>query len=122
MLDRGEPLRIVGLARDLVRLSSHSDNDIQIAYTGLRPGEKLFEEIRLEGESVHPTAHPQIVVTEAPQPDSTKISHWLHRALTGNTYDDGEVRRLIRDLVCEYQVVAAPELPAATLNAKAALA
>jgi FlaA1/EpsC-like NDP-sugar epimerase len=123
MLDMGEPLKIADLARDLVRLSSHSENDIQIVYTGLRPGEKLFEEIRLEGESIHPTVHPQIVITEAPQPDPAKISHWLHRASTSTTCDAGEVRRLIRELVCEYQMsVAEPELPATSLNAKAALA
>ncbi len=124
MLDMGEPLKIVDLAHDLVRLSSHSESDIQIVYTGLRQGEKLFEEIRLEGESIHPTVHPQIVITEAPQPDPTKINHWLHRASTSTTTCDAdEVRRLIRDLVCEYQMsVAEPVQPAATLNAKTALA
>lgn len=122
MLDMGEPLKIVDLARDLVRLSSHSENDIQIVYTGLRPGEKLFEEIRLEGESIHPTVHPQIVITEAPQPDPTKISHWLHRAST-STGDAAQVRRLISDLVCEYQMsVEDPAQHSATMNAKTALA
>jgi FlaA1/EpsC-like NDP-sugar epimerase len=122
MLDMGEPLKIVDLARDLVRLSSHSENDIQIVYTGLRPGEKLFEEIRLEGESIHPTVHPQIVITEAPQPDPTRISHWLHRA-SSSTGDAAEVRRLISDLVCEFQMSVEEPVPhSATMNAKAALA
>jgi FlaA1/EpsC-like NDP-sugar epimerase len=122
MLDMGEPLKIVDLARDLVRLSSHSESDIQIVYTGLRPGEKLFEEIRLEGESIYPTVHPQIVITEAPQPDPTRISHWLHRAST-STGDPAEVRRLINDLVCEFQMsVEEPVQHSATMNAKAVLA
>lgn len=123
MLDMGEPLKIADLARDLIRLSSQSENDIQIIYTGLRPGEKLFEEIRLEGESIHPTVHPQIVITEAPQPDPAKVSHWLHRGLTGTTCEAGEVRRHIHELVYEYQMsVTEPELPATSLSAKTALA
>lgn len=123
MLDMGEPVKIVDLARDLLRLSNHTEDEIPIAFTGLRAGEKLFEEIRLEGESIHPTVHPQIVITEAPQPDPSKISRWLHRASASTTCDADEVRMLIRDLVCEYQMsVAEPVQPAATLDAKAVLA
>jgi FlaA1/EpsC-like NDP-sugar epimerase len=118
MLHMGEPLKITDLARHLIRLSNHSEDEIQIIYTGLRPGEKLFEEIRLEGESIHPTVHPQIVITEAPQPDEAKISRWLNRARTITTADDGEVRALIRDLVSEYQVTAVePPQLAASLTA-----
>src|SRR5262249_57826702 len=61
MLDMGEPIKIADLARDLIRLSNHTEDEIQIVFTGLRRGEKLFEEIRLEGESIEPTVHPQIV-------------------------------------------------------------
>ncbi|MGH9421488.1 MAG: polysaccharide biosynthesis protein, partial [Thermoanaerobaculia bacterium] len=122
MLDMGEPLKIVDLARDLIRLSNHNEGDIPIVYSGLRPGEKLFEEIRLEGESIHPTVHPQIVITEAPQPDPAKIRHWLHRASAGAS-DAEDVRRLIRDLVCEYQIsVAEPAQTGTTLSTTAALA
>jgi FlaA1/EpsC-like NDP-sugar epimerase len=101
MLDMGEPVKIVDLAKDLVRLSS-TDADIPVVFTGLRPGEKLFEEIRLEGEMIHPTMHPQIVVTEAPQPDSAKVRRWVARAAAEGD-EPAETRRLIRDLVSEYQ-------------------
>jgi FlaA1/EpsC-like NDP-sugar epimerase len=122
MLDMGEPLKIVDLARDLVRLSSQSENDIQIVYTGLRPGEKLFEEIRLEGESIHPTVHPQIVITEAPQPDPARVRYWLMRASAMQTNDSCDTRQLIRELVAEYQTATPePVLAASPLHTKPAL-
>lgn len=122
MLDMGEPVKIGDLARHLIRLSNHSEDDIQIVFTGLRPGEKLFEEIRLEGESVHPTVHPQIVITEAPQPDPARVRHWLMRASAVQTNEHDEARQLIRDLVAEYLTSASqPPAPSAPLHARPAL-
>jgi FlaA1/EpsC-like NDP-sugar epimerase len=80
MLDMGEPIKIADLARDLIRLSNHTEDQIPIVFTGLRQGEKLFEEVRLSGEFNHPTLHPQIVITEAPQPDTATVAKWLSSA------------------------------------------
>jgi FlaA1/EpsC-like NDP-sugar epimerase len=80
MLDMGEPVRIADLARDLIRLSNHTVEEIPIVFTGARTGEKLFEEIRLEGEEIHPTVHPQIVVTETVQPNSDEVRLWTRGA------------------------------------------
>ncbi len=60
VLDMGEPLRIVDLARLLIRLSGRSEAEVPIVYTGLRPGEKLFEEWLASGETTEPTAHPRL--------------------------------------------------------------
>jgi len=63
VLDMGEPLRILDLARDLISLSGHTpDKDIKIVFTGLRPGEKLFEELTFEGEDLLSTSHPKLKV------------------------------------------------------------
>ena len=100
MLDMGEPVKIVDLAHDLIRLSNHSEADIPIVFIGLRPGEKMFEEIRLEGESIRPTVHPQIVITEAPQPDSAKVGAWMREARAAASGD--EVQRLLLQLIPEF--------------------
>ncbi|MGZ5444406.1 MAG: polysaccharide biosynthesis protein [Thermoanaerobaculia bacterium] len=97
MLDMGEPIRIADLARDLIRLSNHTEEEIPVVFTGLRPGEKLFEEIRLEGESIAPTVHPQIVVTRPPQPGERTVGAWIAQARYIRTAEEavGALRRLI---------------------------
>jgi FlaA1/EpsC-like NDP-sugar epimerase len=63
VLDMGEPIRVVDLAHQLIRLSGFTPGeDIEIVYTGTRPGEKLYEEIALEGEAMDKTRHPKIYV------------------------------------------------------------
>jgi FlaA1/EpsC-like NDP-sugar epimerase len=104
MLDMGEPVKIVDLARDLLRLSNHSEDEIPIVFTELRPGEKLFEEIRLEGESIHPTVHPRIVITEAPQPDSARVRQWLAKQNAGAMIGREEAMQVLSELVAEYDL------------------
>ncbi|MBZ0118155.1 MAG: polysaccharide biosynthesis protein, partial [Sandaracinaceae bacterium] len=67
VLDMGEPVKIVDLARDLIRLSGfRPDEDIEIQFTGVRPGEKLFEELSLDAEHAGKTKHPKIFVGRRP--------------------------------------------------------
>ncbi|HHU13100.1 MAG TPA: polysaccharide biosynthesis protein, partial [Clostridiaceae bacterium] len=66
VLDMGKPVKIADLARDLIRLSGYEpDVDIPIEYIGLRPGEKMFEELYLDAEAMHKTEHDKIFVLEA---------------------------------------------------------
>jgi len=63
LLDMGEPVKIVDLARQMITLSGfRPGEDIDVVFSGIRPGEKLFEELRTEGENIEPTVHPKIRV------------------------------------------------------------
>ena len=113
MLDMGEPIRIVDLARDLIQVSGRTEAEISIVFTGLRPGEKLFEEISLEGERVHPTTHPRIVITEAPQPGAGGVQQWLDDlGREPLSLERARVVDLLRRLVPEYDPVREERVPA----------
>ena len=75
VLDMGEPIKILDLAKDLIRLSGYADEkEIEIIYTGLRPGEKLFEELILSGERFEKTKHPKIFVVKNGSRDGSQES------------------------------------------------
>jgi FlaA1/EpsC-like NDP-sugar epimerase len=117
MLDMGEPVKIAELARDLIRLSNHSEAEIPVVFTGLRPGEKLFEEVRLEGENVKPTVHPQIVVTESQQPPPLIVANWLRDAPQRLSTSPEAAKDFLRVLVPEYVATAAAVTETANSNA-----
>jgi FlaA1/EpsC-like NDP-sugar epimerase len=81
VLDMGEPVRIVDLAREMIRLSGLSEHDIRIEYTGLRAGEKLYEEPLADAETSLPTPHPKLRVAQvrAPQDNAllAEVVAWL---------------------------------------------
>jgi FlaA1/EpsC-like NDP-sugar epimerase len=98
VLNMGEPIKIVDLARRMIRLSGlEPDKDVQIAFTGLRPGEKLFEEIRLEGEGIKPTPHDEIWVFEGGQQSFEQVRRWLEELST--LVESRNVHGLISKLV-----------------------
>jgi FlaA1/EpsC-like NDP-sugar epimerase len=74
----GEPVNIVELARNLIRLSGLvPDKDVKIIFTGLRPGEKMYEELRLEGEGLKPTAHSKIRTLDGGEHSFGDVQTWL---------------------------------------------
>ncbi len=80
VLDMGEPIRIVDLAENLIRLAGLVPyEDIDIQFTGLRPGEKLFEEITTEGENMVPTYHEKIMIFEEPPLPWDTVGRWLEK-------------------------------------------
>jgi FlaA1/EpsC-like NDP-sugar epimerase len=102
MLEMGEPVRIVDLARNLIRLSGlEPDVDIPIIYTGLRPGEKLHEQLTDETEATLPTRYKKIriVQTDAPVPLEAGLAE-LWDALDAR--DDRRLLRTLQTLVPEY--------------------
>ncbi|HSB49206.1 MAG TPA: nucleoside-diphosphate sugar epimerase/dehydratase [Burkholderiales bacterium] len=101
-LDMGEPVRIVDLARDMIRLSGLTEDDIKIVFTGLRPGEKLFEEVLADGEQSLATPHPKVRIARARKVDDgwlDALIAWLQQ--TGAP-EDREVRSALARWVPEY--------------------
>jgi FlaA1/EpsC-like NDP-sugar epimerase len=101
----GEPVKIIDLARDLVTLSGlRPEVDIQFHFTGIRPGEKLNEELYLEAETADRTTHPKILIARHRPFDAERFLARigeLRRLVDAG--DAAQVRRLIAEIVPEYQ-------------------
>jgi FlaA1/EpsC-like NDP-sugar epimerase len=111
VLEMGEPVRIVDLARDMIRLSGFSEEDIRIEMTGLRPGEKLYEELLSDRESTLPTPHPKLRIAQA---GASRSEAWLAELETWisqpRSPGDDEVKRELAKRVPEYKPAAASDL------------
>ncbi len=108
VLDMGEPVRIVDLARDLIRLAGHTEQKIRIVFSGLRPGEKLFEELLADADNTLPTAAERLRIARLGHPGpSVALLAPLQDAMARGALDDGAVRALLEALVPEYPLAIA---------------
>ena len=106
LLDMGEPVKIVDMARRMIHLSgfevrdeTNPDGDIEIVFTGLRPGEKLYEEL-LIGEDVAPTGHPLIMTAHEECLGWDELQKYIEQfAETINTHDVERSRALLMEAV-----------------------
>jgi FlaA1/EpsC-like NDP-sugar epimerase len=104
ILDMGQPVKIVDLARDLIRLSGLTpDEDVEIRYTGLRPGEKLFEELSLGEEDTMKTRHPRIFIGKV----KAANFHWLSNLIddldeSAVAHDVARIYSKLKEIVPEY--------------------
>ena len=112
VMDMGEPIKIVDLARDMIRLSELSENEIRIVYTGLRPGEKLFEELLADDEHTRPTPHPKLRIAKAREVDPDWLEDLLAWLAQDRIPTDAEVRRDLKRRVPEFQSAVRPKLKA----------
>lgn len=111
VLDMGKPIRIVDLAKRMIRLAGytlrdqgHPDGDIEIAFTGLRPGEKLYEELLIDGSTV-PSGHPKIGFAQDAGMSWDQLEplvQQMHAATTGGSYRRAAVKQLLQQAVPEY--------------------
>jgi len=105
VLDMGEPVKIIDLAKELIRLSGLRPGiDIDIVFTGTRPGEKLFEELATKGENMVATSHEKIFVWRNRPCNSEQIKHILEKlqaAVAGAS--NGEIVQALREVVPEFR-------------------
>ncbi len=110
VLEMGEPVKIADLAKDLIRLSGFTEDEIRIEFIGLRPGEKLYEELLADNEHTLPTPHPKLRIAQARQADAAWLTQLLEWVSTTVMVDD-KVRAALTQWVPEYHPNSQPSSP-----------
>jgi len=102
VLEMGDPVRIVDLARDMIRLSGFSEDEVKIEFTGLRPGEKLYEELLADDEATQQTPHPKLRIArlsdELPVSEYKELLGWLGSSIRSSA----DVKSGLKKYVPEY--------------------
>jgi FlaA1/EpsC-like NDP-sugar epimerase len=104
LFDMGESVRIKDMAESMIRLSGFEPyKDINIIYTGLRPGEKLYEELLYDKEKILPTRHEKIMISKVAECNYEEILPLLFRLIEIAEHDDYmEIVRLMKEIVPEF--------------------
>ncbi len=103
VLDMGEPVKILDLAKNLIRLSGYKvDEDIKIEFTGLRPGEKLYEELLMDEEGLTDTDNKLIHIGKPLKIDEEKFFEQLERLKEASKNESSDIRELVKEIVPTY--------------------
>jgi FlaA1/EpsC-like NDP-sugar epimerase len=104
VFDMGKSVKIIDLARKMIKLSGLTEGrDIQLIYTGLRPGEKLYEELLADAENTMATHHPQILIGKVKEYDFEEIKEKINRLIRlFDAQNNIEIVALMKDIVPEY--------------------
>ena len=105
MLDMGEPVKIVDLAKNLIRLSGYKPyEDIDIEFTGLRPGEKLYEELLMSEEGLQGTENQLIHIGKPIEMDEKRFLRQLEELQKAANEDSEAIRRKVQEIVPTYVI------------------
>ena len=100
----GEPVKIDTMARNMIRLSGYEpDVDIRVEYTGLRPGEKLYEELLMKEEGMQETANKLIHIGKPIEMDDEKFKEQLQRLRTSCEEEVGNMKDIVAEIVPTYK-------------------
>jgi FlaA1/EpsC-like NDP-sugar epimerase len=110
VLDMGEPVKIANLARDMIRLCGAEAEDVQVEFTGLRPGEKLYEELLADAEHSLPTHHEKLRIAQARAADPQLVEEVLAWVRASRVPPPAEIKRELRRWVPEYAPYQRPVL------------
>ncbi|BAL26040.1 nucleoside-diphosphate sugar epimerase/dehydratase [Azoarcus sp. KH32C] len=103
VLDMGDPVKIVDLARNMIRLSGYTEGEIRIEFTGLRPGEKLYEELLADAEKTRETPHAKLRIARSRSVAPAFFADLKSWLVQPGVVGDEEVRRILQRWVPEYQ-------------------
>lgn len=116
VLDMGEPVKIVDLAKDMIRNSGLEEDEIAITFTGLRPGEKLYEELLADDETTLPTSHEKLRIAQA----RTVSANWLNELLSWldnvPNLSEAQIKQDLQKWVLEYQPMVSTDVPVTSIE------